>query len=112
MKSFIFKNIWLYSRADRGAKSIEFHPSKNLIVGINHTGKSSLIKHLFLTMGSTPTGKLDKWDDNAISVVKFSINQTDFLAVYQRGYRALFKEDSLLFASNKSHDWNDALSKI
>lgn len=57
-------------------------------------------------------GKLDKWDDNAISVVKFAINQSEYLAIYQRGYRALFNDDKLIFASNKSVDWSNSLAQI
>jgi len=113
MKSFIFESIWLLSRRDQRARAISFHPNKNLIVGRNHTGKSSIIKNLFLTLGARPQGKLAQWDENAISVVSFIIDQKKFRAVHQSGNRALFSEEGQLIVAASSHEeWSKAFANI
>lgn len=113
MKNFLFENIWLLSHKDQRARSIQFHAHKNLVVGRNHTGKSSLIKTLFRTLGASPQGKLAQWDDNTISVVAFLIDQKRFRAIHQRGHRALFNEfDDLLIATSNHDEWTEAFAKV
>ncbi len=113
MKNFLFENIWLLSHKDQRARAIQFHPNKNLIVGRNHTGKSSLIKTLFRTLGARPQGKLEQWDDNTISVVGFIIDQKRFRAIHQRGHRALFDEYSNLLAATSNHEeWTEAFANV
>lgn len=112
MKSFLFENIWLLSRQDQRARSIQFHPKKNLIVGRNHTGKSSLIKTLFLTLAARPQGKLEVWDENTISVVAFRIDQQRYRAIHQRGHRALFNESGNLVVATSGHEeWTESFAK-
>jgi hypothetical protein len=112
MKSFLFENIWLLSRQDQRARAVGFHPKKNLIVGRNHTGKSSLIKTLFRTLGARPQGELTQWDENTISVVAFSIAQNKYRAVHQRGYRALFDEvGNLIAAANSHEEWTEIFAR-
>lgn len=111
MKSFLFENIWILSHKDRRARQISFHPKKNLIVGRNHTGKSSLIKTLFVTLGAHPQGDLAQWDDNAVSLVDFRVGQDRFRVLHQRGYRALFDVEGKLIAATGSHsEWSESFS--
>ena len=113
MKNFLFENIWLLSTQEKKARAVKFHPKKNLITGMNHTGKSSLIKNLFLTLGARPQGKLERWNENTISVVEFSINQRKYRAVYQKGNRALFDaSNSIIVASGNFREWSDVFAKI
>jgi hypothetical protein len=112
MKNFLFENIWLLSHKDQRARAIHFHPRKNLVVGRNHTGKSSLIKTIFRTLGARPQGELAQWDDNTISVVAFLVGQKRYRAVHQRGYRSLFNESGdLLIAASNHEEWTDAFSR-
>jgi hypothetical protein len=107
MRSFLFENIWMLSRRDRRGRRIEFHPNKNLIQGRNHTGKSSLIKTLFLTLGARPQGKLLKWDEDTISLVDFRVDGQKFRALHQSGFRALFSEDERLLTATGDHgEWS------
>jgi hypothetical protein len=113
MKNFRFENIWLLSHKDQRARQIQFHPHKNLIVGRNHTGKSSLIKTLFRTLGARPKGELVQWDENTISVVTFTIDQKRYRAVHQHGHRALFNDTAdLLLAASNHEEWTEAFAKI
>lgn len=107
MRSFLFENIWMLSRKERRGRRVEFHPNKNLIQGRNHTGKSSLIKTLFLTLGARPQGKLIKWDEDTISLVDFRVDDQKFQALHQSGFRALFSEDGRLLAATGDHgEWS------
>ena len=111
MKSFLFENIWILSHKARRARQISFHPKKNLIVGRNHTGKSSLIKTLFVTLGARPQGELLQWDDNTVSLVDIRIDNTPFRVLHQRGYRALFDAKGKLIAATGSHpEWSESFA--
>ena len=48
MRNFRFESICLLSQSEQRARKVTFDRRLNLIVGRNHTGKSSLIKSLFL----------------------------------------------------------------
>jgi hypothetical protein len=110
MKSFRFENIWLLSQQEKAAKSVTFRRT-NLIVGLNHTGKSTLIKAIFVSLGATPKGSLAEWDKEAISLLEFSVDKVKFRALHQRGYRALFSEKGELIASATNHSaWTAVVS--
>jgi hypothetical protein len=102
MKSFRFENIWLLSRQEQRARSITFSRT-NVLVGLNHTGKSSLIKAMFVTLGATAKGILEKWDRDAISLLEFSVDKRKFRVLHQNGYRALFSEANTLLTSASNH---------
>lgn len=111
MRSFLFEDIWMLSRRDRRAKRVEFHAGKNLILGRNHTGKSSLIKTLFTTLGARPEGELRQWDENTISKVGFSVDGRRFSVLHQTGTRALFDREGRILASTGDHgEWSAAFS--
>lgn len=103
----------MLSRRDRRARRVEFHTGKNLIRGRNHTGKSSLIKTLFITLGARPEGELPQWDENTISMVGFSVDGRKFSALHQTGTRALFDQGGKLLASTGDHgQWSLAFSEV
>ncbi len=111
MRSFLFEDIWMLSRRDRRARRVEFHAGKNLILGRNHTGKSSLIKTLFTTLGARPEGELRQWDENTISRVGFSVDGRRFTVLHQSGTRGLFDRDGRILASTGDHaEWSTAFS--
>ena len=106
MKSFKFENIWLLSHGTRKARRVDFHPSRNLIQGPNHTGKSSLVKNIFITLGATPAGELEQWDPLTVSVVQFRVGEKAYRAVHHNGARALFDDADTLIAATASHaEW-------
>lgn len=112
MKSLVFKKIYLLSQKEHRGRAIEFHPQTNLIVGRNHTGKSSLIKTIYKTLGAKPAGKLRKWDEGTISIVVFLINDREFKTVFHMGYRGLFDEkDELLILTGDHQEWSRAFAK-
>ncbi len=113
MKSFLFENIWMLSRKDRRGRRVEFHKNANLIQGRNHTGKSSLIKTLFLTLGARPQGNLIKWDEDTISLVDFRVGEKKYRALHQSGTRALFAGDGRLIVATGDHgEWSSYFATI
>ncbi|MFH6781804.1 MULTISPECIES: hypothetical protein [Methylobacterium] len=113
MKIFRFENICLVSQNERRARRVEFHPRRNLIVGENHTGKSSLIKSLFIALGARPEGNLDRWDKSTIALVQFSIDGQIYFVLQQQSYRALYLSDGrCAFAAGTSSEWAGEFSKL
>ena len=107
MKSFRFVNIWLLSHRDRKARHVNFHPKKNLLRGRNHTGKTSLIRSLFETLGAKPQGKLEAWDENTACLVEFSVDERHFFALHQNGRRALFSANrEMIVATSNFGEWS------
>lgn len=113
MKSFRFENIWLLSHRDRKARHVNFHPRKNLLRGRNHTGKTSLIRSLFETLGARPQGKLEAWDDNTASLLEFSVDGRHFFALHQNGRRALFNANrEMIVATSKFGEWSQTFCEV
>lgn len=113
MHRFRFKNIWLLSHQEQKARHVEFHPNKNLLVGRNHTGKTTLIRSLFETLGATPLGKLEQWDENAVSLLEFSVDNKCYFVLHQGGRRALFDATfNLLISTAKFGEWSRRFCQI
>lgn len=113
MHQFRFKNIWLISHAEKRAKHVKFHPNKNLLVGRNHTGKTTLIRSLFETLGAKPQGKLEEWDKSATSLLEFSVDDKSYFALYHSGRRALFDSQlNILISTIKHGEWSELFCKI
>lgn len=113
MKSFRFENIWLLSHRDRKARHVNFHPRKNLLRGRNHTGKTSLIRALFETLGAKPQGTLEAWDENTASLLEFSVDERHFFALHQNGRRALFNANrEMIVATSKFGEWSQTFCDV
>jgi len=113
MKSLRFENIWLLSHRDKKARHVSFHPKKNLLRGRNHTGKTSLIRSIFETLGAKPQGKLESWDENTASLLEFSVDGCHFFALHQNGRRALFNANrEMIVATSKFGEWSQAFCNV
>lgn len=112
MKNFLFESIWMLSRRDRRARRVEFHENKNLIWGRNHTGKSSLVKTMFLTLGAKPQGNLTQWDEHTVSLVGFRVDGRSFQALHSSGIRALFENGILIVATSDHSEWSAAFASV
>jgi hypothetical protein len=111
MRRFLFEDIWILSRKDKRAKVVSFKQGKNLILGRNHTGKSSLIKSLFITLGARPNGDLQGWDEDTLTKVGFSIDGRRYAVLHQAGTRALFDSNGKILTIAQSHaSWSEAFA--
>lgn len=113
MKRFRFENIWLISHLEKKARHVKFHPKKNILQGRNHTGKTTLIRSLFETLGATPQGKLESWDKNVASLLEFSVDGTCYFALHQNGRRALFNNNrELIVTTSKFGEWSKTFCEV
>ncbi len=113
MNRFRFQNIWLLSYQSKKARHVEFHPRKNLIRGRNHMGKTTLIRSLFETLWAKPQGKLESWDNDAVSMLEFSVDGKTYFAVHQSGRRALFDANKkLILSTTKFPEWTQTFCEI
>lgn len=80
MSRLIFKKLWLVSETTRAARRVELNQARTLLVGRNHTGKSTIVKNIFRTLGCETTGKSERWDEHAISVLSFDFDERPYTA--------------------------------
>ena len=58
-------------------------------------------------LGATPQGKLEQWDENAVSLLEFSVDEKCYFALHQDGRRALFDASfNLLISTAKFSEWS------
>lgn len=88
-----FKKLWIVSEAERAARKVEFNLNRTLLVGKNHTGKSTVVKHIFQTLGCQTKGKSDRWDSLVISVLQFELEGQSY-SVYRKGNVYALREDT------------------
>ncbi len=113
MKRLRYKKLWLVSEQSREAFSINFHPQMTLLVGKNRTGKSTLVKHIFQTLGCEILGKSDKWDPQALSVLSFECDGIDYLA-YRRANAYALKNTQIgeITATISYKDWTGIIASL
>lgn len=113
MKSLRYKKLWLVSEQSRGAFSINFHPQMTLLVGKNRTGKSTLVKHIFRTLGCETLGKSEKWDSSTLSVLSFDCDGTEYL-VYRRSNAYALKNlaTGQIEATTSYGEWSEIIAKL
>ena len=112
MKNLRFERIYLLSHRDKKALQVNFNSKRNLIMGENHTGKSSLVKSIFTTLGATPKGRLENWDPQTVTALDFNVDGKIYRAVHQEGRRALFSDNQLIFSAASHADWSEKFAEI
>lgn len=91
MPNLILNKITLLSFLERKARRIPFHPNITIIQGENQTGKSSLLKSIYWTFGAEPKKIHPRWKAaEPISVVDFSIDDSDYTLLRYRDIYAIF----------------------
>lgn len=113
MKNLRFKKLWLVSEASRSARKIEFSSKMTLLVGRNHTGKSTVVKHIFRTLGCETKGKSDRWDSLAISVLEFDLDGRAYTA-YRRANVYALRNDTTqaIKVTTKYSEWADLIAEL
>lgn len=85
MVNFKLDELILISHTERRGRKVEFHPSATVIRGQNDTGKSSLIKSIFMALGAPPARIHERWEAAAVSsLVSFSVNGVQW-SLYRQG---------------------------
>jgi hypothetical protein len=85
MLNFQLDELILVSHTERRARKVQFHPGATVIRGQNDTGKSSLIKSIFLALGATPAKIHERWETASVaSLISFKINDGKW-SLYRHG---------------------------
>ena len=103
MKEFKLKKIRLLSLKEEKARTVKFNNKRTVILGRNSTGKSCLLKSIYLTFGAEPQKLHSNWKDaNVISLVNFLVNGIPY-SVLKNGkvYSIFDSEDKILDTFNK-----------
>lgn len=104
MKRIRFKEIALMSYSGV-AKRINLDNDLIILAGGNESGKSSILKTLYHTLGATVHPFAQRWDKaNVISLLKFTIDGLNFKAVRMANDVYVFNPDgTLCFHETDSH---------
>lgn len=52
MKSLVFRELWILSKAEKAGVNLSLGPNVNLLIGENDVGKSTLIKSIYHCLGA------------------------------------------------------------
>jgi len=103
MRRLHFIELLLLSEPERAAQRVPFHPKATVIKGANDTGKSSILKAIYQTLGAEPPNQHPKWvGANVINSLKFAVDEVAYRMIRRGNQYALFDaRDNLIktFAS-------------
>lgn len=94
MKRLLVHELSLMSKKERRARKIQFHRKATIIKGGNDTGKSSIIKSIYSTLGADPAKIHPKWvEANVMALLKFEVDgEVFFIFRYQKSF-SLYNSD-------------------
>ena len=97
MKSLRFHSCLLVSHREKRARKVEFHPEVTVLKGPNDTGKSSIIKSLYQTLGAAPAVEHPRWKGAGVStLLHFAIDGKPYSAFRAGRTHALFRGNELI----------------
>lgn len=101
-KQLLIKELTILSIPEKSAKTVTFHPQRNLITGENDVGKSSIIKSIYHSLGADV--HFDSvWEKaDAISLLTFSYSNKNYMMLRSRDHFGLFDENGHLIQSFNS----------
>jgi len=93
MKRLFFEELLLLSNSERTGRKIQLHPRATVIKGENDTGKSSLIKSLYWTLGADPVQQHPKWVNLGVrGLLHFRVNDVRYSILRNGSVFALFDQ--------------------
>jgi hypothetical protein len=98
MKSLVFKEVSILSKAEKAAVNLTFVPTVNLLTGENDVGKSTLIKSLYHTLGAdVPQLQNSRWKRaRPIYCVKVAMAGSEYTIIRDEKYFGVFDTDRKL----------------
>ncbi|NVK17695.1 MAG: hypothetical protein HWE30_03240 [Methylocystaceae bacterium] len=119
MRNFLLKNLSIISHKERAAKRVTFHPQVTTIIGgeekRNTTGKSSLLKSIYWTLGAEPAKQSSVWQEAEVSTLLEAEVQGQIVTFFRTGNRfAIFDEsrNTLLNTSNVTKQLSPFIAKL
>jgi len=103
MQKLLFEEMMILSKTEKKAVSVKFNPLKNLILGENDVGKSTLIKSLYHSLGAdAPQLSNNRWRKaNPIYCTKFSVGDVSYYIVRDEKYFGLFNSERKLISRHQ-----------
>ncbi len=114
MQKIIFEEMMILSNTKKKAVRVKFSPHKNLILGKNNVGKSTLIKSLYHSLGADAP-KLDNrtWtNDNPIYCVKFSVGGVSYYIVRDERSFGFFNLEKKLISRHRGITKDEGIAHI
>lgn len=103
MKSCRFVELRVLSHIQKAARTIRFDPEANVLLGPNDTGKSSLIKTLFWTVGAEPSRISEKWKALDVkALLRFTVGDDEISVLRDGATFALFDRNDKLLSVYRS----------
>lgn len=114
MKSLVFRELWILSKAEKAGVSLSLGPNVNLLIGENDVGKSTLIKSFYHCLGAdTPQLNNTTWKKaNPIYCVKFEVAGEAYHVVRDEKYFGVFDADKNLISRHVNIGGANGISKF
>lgn len=98
MKFLVFNELLLASETERRALRVEFDPKRTILVGENDTGKSSILKSLYQTLGAIPPNLHPRWAEAKVaSFLRFTVEGAHYGVLLAAGTYTVFgRNDEVL----------------
>ncbi|WP_439292118.1 MULTISPECIES: hypothetical protein [Rahnella] len=109
----VYEEILLLSERDGKARKITFSPGKNIVYGVNETGKSRVIKNLLWCLGGDASLRdAGGFDPNIVCALSLSINEKKYIIVRQNKKMGFFQQDNhdLVFWCSTGKEWAELFS--
>lgn len=115
MKKFTLLEMQLLSISEKKAKKVSFDPIRTLILGMNETGKSSLIKSIYSAFGASAARQSGQWKEvNPIIFVRFKVDEDIYSILKDRKHYAIFdiNNDIIEFFDSVTNALGPFLAKL
>lgn len=114
MKSLVFRELWILSKAEKAAVNLSLGPNVNLLVGENDVGKSTLIKSIYHCLGAdTPQINNSVWKKaNPIYCVKLEVAGKAFHVVRDEKYFGVFDADKRFISRHVNIGGGNGIAKF
>ena len=114
MKSLVFRELWILSKAEKAGVNLRLSPDVNLLIGENDVGKSTLIKSFYHCLGAdTPQITNTVWKRaNPIYCVKFEIAGAAYHVVRDEKYFGVFDADKNLISRHVNIGGENGFAKF
>ena len=102
MRFLRFSRLQLLSTIEKAALDVEFDKSRTVVHGGNQTGKSSLLKSLYWTLGAEPATINPTWRKlDVTAVISFNVDGTSFRVLRHKNHFAVFDSKGKILKSFK-----------
>lgn len=114
MKSLVFRELWILSKAEKAGINLSLGPNVNLLIGENDVGKSTLIKSFYHCLGAdTPQINNTVWKRaNPIYCVKFEVADNVYHVVRDEKYFGVFDADKQLMSRHVNIGGANGIAKF